>query len=305
MATRRCGNCGETGHNARTCSSRKKTSKKKVKKRASKKKASKRSQKTKGEWHEQEVSAKHLKKLADKDFTYVSVYIHDEDDPNYDTVHKFILWLAKPKAEIEKRAKKFIKRVYGKDYDFDTYPKNYVRKSRDLTALGLHEDASTTSIKKVFKRYKEQNKAREAAYEEAVRVRDARITREKAEGTFNPYEGYTGTYIGNQGGMGLPMWREVRGYVHMAPDWMVQRFTAGQKFRDGKLVSSLKGRRRPRRYNPCESCGCGSGCGSRRNPGVSFKRGRPVHHDKDLDEMYVDMRPGRRPYRRNRRRRHY
>jgi len=209
---------------------------------------------SKGEWHSQQISAKHLKKIADKDFTFVSVYINDEDDPNYNVPRKFVLWLSKPKAEIQKRAEQFIQRVYGKHYEFSVYPRNYIRDVKDLAAIGLHEDASTEEIEKVFDAYNQHNERRRKLIAERKAALEARNRQEQQAGiheemeSMRQLEQYTGTYIGDMGGMSVPMYKDVRGFVHIAPAWMA-KYPVGQKFRNGEPVNSLRGgrKKRPRR----------------------------------------------------------
>jgi hypothetical protein len=231
--------------------------------------------KTKREWLNATVSPKHLKKLASKDFTFVSVYGADDG-----AIDKFVLWVAKPKEEVKSRAEKFIKRVYEKDLEFHSYPRNYVGDAERLVATGVHEDASTEAIKKVFQAYKETRSKIDKLISEREAAEEARKQQEIQAGTHEDMESlralqrYTGTYIGDE--TGFPMWRDTRGYVHLAPAWM-QKYKAGQKFREGDAVDSLKGKRKKkpslsRRKNPART----KRSGKRKHPIRRSARRNPI-----------------------------
>jgi len=169
--------------------------------------------------------------LDQRNFTYVSVYGEMSGE-----LDNFVIWLAKPHAEVRARAEAFIRRLYGRDLSYHLFPRTYVREARGLARLGMHEDAPLEVSQRVLRLYQELWDRYQRHAEEQRTREQARLDLERA----NPKIDETGTYIGPVKGASLCVWRDRFGYTHAAPAWM-QNLAPGQKFIDGKVVDLPQG----------------------------------------------------------------
>lgn len=180
-----------------------------------------------GEYFAAKIAEEHRRNLDRREFTYVSVHGTNEGELDH-----FVLWIAKPKQEVNERAKKFIHRIYGRDLDFSAYPRNYVQEARSLVAIGVHEEAQTADIERTFHEYADKWKGYQARLEAAL----ARNRERKP-----PPVDYSGTYHGRIAGDLPPTWTDRFGRNQPAPEWMLA-FEPGQRFVDGKPIGRLRHR---------------------------------------------------------------
>jgi len=80
--------------------------------------------------------------LDQRNFTYVSVYGEMSGE-----LDNFVIWLAKPHAEVRARAEAFIRRLYGRDLSYHLFPRTYVREARGLTSSTYSSPLSVSIIR--------------------------------------------------------------------------------------------------------------------------------------------------------------
>lgn len=160
----------------------------------------------------------HLRRIESGDFSYINVQGAGRSEPQ-----SFLVWSASPREQVEQEARSFILKAYGRELRFTCYPRNYVRKARSLARLGMHAEATDQEVAEYF-----------AAYSSAFNNYIPAISI-----CTDPMAAVTGTFIGAERPGKLPFWRDLAGYVHLAPDAMLG-YPLGQKFLEGKPVASLR-----------------------------------------------------------------
>lgn len=170
--------------------------------------------------------------LRAREFTYVVVY--GTRNQEFD---KFVIWIAKPHEQVLRRKNAFMKRVYGRILESSVYPRTYIREATSLVRLGLHEEGSTADIHAFFSHWGKLTARMDRQRCKAQAQNVAGIERERQ----NPVIDYSGTYIGSEQ-EGVTMWKDRRGSLHPAPDWM-QKFQPGQMFLNGQPITAIQRRR--------------------------------------------------------------
>ena len=167
--------------------------------------------------------------LENREFSYVSVNVPSGE------FGKFVVWLAKPIAQVNARAEKFIHRLYGKVFDYHVYPRTYVRDARAFARLGMHEDAPTPATERTLRRYRDMWQSTQRRTDEC----HMQLASSPAMQGTRPPIVETGTYLGQLTGASLRVWRDRFGDTHAAPAWM-HSLKTGQKFEDGIVIPLLE-----------------------------------------------------------------
>ena len=165
-----------------------------------------------------------FEKLSTRDYCYVSCSGLREHVPS-----SFIIWCAKPRREVARRALDFAIRAFGvesADISFNYYPRNYIYQACELASRGMHEYTSTMELHGIIVELTEENR------QFAESVNYVSIPLDEI-----PKSHFTGTYLNDR--VSLPVFRDLNGYIGGAPSWM-HDFPDGQKVLNGEPVDSLQ-----------------------------------------------------------------